>query len=241
MFLFGICLAILAFDLFLIKIRKEWSMKYKVINVEMNSLYYPEKLKNISSPPKQLFCLGNLKLLNNKSIAIIGSRNYSYYGEKVAKDFAYHLAKKGICIVSGFARGIDSFAHQACLEAKGETIAVLGSGLDRIYPSENRKLYEDILKNNGLIISEFALGTPPNKQNFPARNRIICGLSDGVLVVEARKNSGTNITVDFALDQGKNVYVVPGNIYSNTSDGTNFLMKEGAIPVTSYEDILMNF
>lgn len=213
-------------------------MKYKVIKIDLNSKYYPEKLKNIYGKPKELYCLGNLELLNYKSIAVIGSRNYSNYGKRAAMEFSYNLAKENICIVSGMARGIDSFAHEATLKAKGKTIAVLGSGLDVIYPKENIKLYEDIIKNDGLIISEYLLGTPPRKQNFPARNRIISGLSDGVLVIEARKNSGTNITVDFALEQGKDVYVIPGNIYSNTSDGTNFLIKEGAIPVTSFKDII---
>lgn len=211
---------------------------YKVFKINLNSKWYPENLKNISSPPKELYCLGNLKLLNSKSIAVIGSRVYTNYGKKAAKEFAYNLANNDISIVSGFARGIDSFSHQAALEAKGKTIAVLGSGLDVIYPKENNKLYQDIIKNNGLIISEYPLGTQPKKQNFPARNRIISGLSDGVLVIEARKNSGTNITVDFALEQGKDVFVIPGNIYSNTSNGTNFLIKEGAIPVTDYKDIL---
>ena len=213
-------------------------MKYKVIKINEDSRFYPEKLKNISCSPKELYCLGNLNLLNCKSIAIIGSRNYSDYGRRAAEEFAYNLASEDICIVSGMARGIDSFAHEAALSAKGKTIAVLGSGLDIIYPKENKKLYEDIVRNNGLIISEYPLGMPPRKQNFPARNRIISGLSDGVLVIEARKNSGTNITVDFALEQGKDVFVIPGNIYSKTSDGTNFLIKEGAIPVTNYKDIL---
>ena len=213
-------------------------MKYRVFKLNINSKFYPEKLKNISSPPKELFCLGNLELLKCKSIAVIGSRVFSSYGERVAKEFAFNLASEDICIVSGMAKGIDSFAHEAALNANGKTIAVLGSGLDIIYPKENMKLYEDIIKNNGLIISEYPLGTKPSKQNFPARNRIISGLSDGVLVIEARKNSGTNITVDFALDQGKDVFVIPGNIYSKTCDGTNFLIKEGAIPVTDYKDIL---
>ena len=213
-------------------------MKYRIIRLDFNSKYYPVMLKNLSSPPKELFCLGNLELFNCKSIAIIGSRNYSGYGERAAKEFSYNLAKEDVCIVSGMARGIDSFAHEAALDAKGKTIAVLGSGLDVIYPIENKILYENVIKNDGLIISEYPLGTKPSRQNFPARNRIISGLSDGVLVIEARKNSGTNITVDFALDQGKDVFVIPGNIYSKTSDGTNFLIKEGAIPVTSYKDIL---
>ena len=214
-------------------------MKYKVIKINMNSKYYPERLRNISSPPKQLYCLGNLELLNYKNnIAIIGSRNCSLYGERAAKDFAFNLAKNNVCIVSGLAKGIDSFAHIGTLNAKGKTIAVLGSGLDNIYPKENIKLVEEIIKNNGLVISEYPLGTKPLKYHFPARNRIISGLSDSILVVEARRNSGTNITVGFALEQGKDVFVIPGNIYSKTSDGTNFLITEGAIPVLSYKDII---
>lgn len=214
-------------------------MKYKVIKINVDSKYYPERLRNIDSPPKQLYCLGNLELLNYKNnIAMIGSRNCSSYGERVAKEFAYNLAKEDICIVSGLAKGIDSFSHIGALNARGKTIAVLGSGLDNIYPKENIKLVEEIIKNNGLVISEYPLGTKPLKYHFPERNRIISGLSDSVLVVEARKNSGTNITVEFALEQGKDVFVIPGNIYSKTSDGTNFLMTEGAIPVLSYKDIL---
>lgn len=213
-------------------------MKYKVVKINQNSKWYPEKLKNIDSPPKELFCLGNLALLNEPSIAIIGSRNYSQYGKRAAKEFTAGLAKQNVCIVSGLAKGIDGFAHHACIEAEGKTIAVLGSGIDVLYPKENEELFHDIVEKGGLIVSEYPLGTPPKKQNFPARNRIISGLSEGVLVIEARKNSGTNITVDFALEQGKDVFVVPGNIYANTSNGTNFLIKEGAIPVTSYKDIL---
>ena len=214
-------------------------MKYKVIKVDINSNFYPERLRNISSPPKQLYCLGDLELLNYKNnIAIIGSRNCSFYGERAAKDFAFNLSKNNLCIVSGLAKGIDSFAHIGALNAKGRTIAVLGSGLDNIYPRENEKLFQDIIKNNGLVITEYPLGTLALKQNFPARNRIISGLSDTVLVIEARKKSGTNITVDFALEQGKDVFVVPGNIYSKTSDGTNYLITEGAIPVLSYKDVL---
>lgn len=214
-------------------------MKYKVIEIDRASKFYPDRLKNIECPPKKLYCLGNMDLLNYKStLAIIGSRNYSDYGKRATKEFTEGLAKNDICIVSGLAKGIDAFAHSGCLNVSGKTIAVLGSGLDVIYPKENTQLYHDIIAKDGLIISEYPLGTKPEKQHFPARNRIISGLSDGVLVIEARKNSGTNITVDFALEQGKDVFVIPGNIYSKTSDGTNFLIKEGAIPVTSYEDVL---
>lgn len=214
-------------------------MKYKVIKVNMNSRFYPERLRYISCPPKELYCLGNLELLNyENNIAIIGSRNCSGYGERAAKDFAFNLAKEGVCVISGLAKGIDAFSHIGALNACGRTIAVLGSGLDKIYPIENQELFQDIIKNNGLIITEYPLGTEPQKQHFPARNRIISGLSDSVLVVEARKNSGTNITVDFALEQGKDVFVIPGNIYSKTSDGTNYLITEGAIPVVNYKDLL---
>ena len=214
-------------------------MKYKIIRVDINSKFYPERLKNIYSPPKQLFCLGNLELLNHKNnIAMIGSRNCSFYGERAAKDFAFNLAKNDVCIVSGLAKGIDSFSHIGALNAKGKTIAVLGSGLDNVYPKENQKLFQTIVNNNGLVITEYPMGTSALKQNFPARNRIISGLSDSVLVIEARRNSGTNITVNFALEQGKDVFVLPGNIYSKNSDGTNYLIIEGAIPVLSYKDIL---
>lgn len=216
-------------------------MKYKVIKVDMNSRFYPERLRYISSPPKELYCLGNLELLNYKhNIAIIGSRNCSAYGERVAKDFAFNLAKEDVCIISGLAKGIDSFSHIGALNASGRTVAVLGSGLDKVYPIENQELFRNIIENNGLVITEYPLGTEPERQHFPARNRIISGLSDSLLVVEARKNSGTNITVDFALEQGKDVFVIPGNIYSKTSDGTNYLITEGAIPVLSYKDILRN-
>lgn len=214
-------------------------MKYNVIEVNMKSKYYPERLRHIINPPKSIFCLGNMSLLNyDKNIAIIGSRRFSKYGERATREFAYSLAKEDICVVSGFAKGIDSIAHTSCLSANGKTIAVLGSGLNVIYPKENTYLFNKIIENDGLIISEYPLGTKPQKQHFPTRNRIISGLSDGVLVIEAKEKSGTNITVDFALEQGKDVFVIPGSIYSKTSDGTNFLIKEGAIPVTSYKDIL---
>lgn len=212
-------------------------MKYKVIKVNMNSKFYPERLKKIDDPPKELYCLGNIELLNYRNnIAMIGSRNCSFYGQKAAKEFAYNLAKSDFCIVSGLAKGIDSFSHIGALNANGRTIAVLGSGLDIVYPKENQGLFDNIIRKGGLIISEYSLGTMPTKYNFPARNRIISGISDSVLVVEARRNSGTNITVDFALEQGKDVFAIPGNIYSKTSNGTNFLIQEGAIPVLSYED-----
>lgn len=203
---------------------------------------YPESLKKIYQPPKSLYCKGNIALLKQKNIlAIIGCRDYSEYGKKVAINFAYELSKRGIVIVSGGARGIDSFSHKGCIMAGKETIAVLGNGIDYIYPPENKKLEEEILKNNGLIISEYPLGIKPSKYTFPARNRIISGLSNGVLVVEAKEKSGSLITIDFALEQGKNVYAIPGDITRKNTIGTNEIIKQGAKLVNNINDILEDF
>ena len=208
----------------------------KKINID--DPFYPEKLKKIPKPPLCLYTEGNLDLLNTNSIAIIGSRVASENGKKFAKKFATELSQIGLTIISGLARGIDTVAHAGSYNQVGKTIAVLGCGFNKIYPPENLDLYKKILDNNGLVVSEYSPDTEAQSSNFINRNRIISGLSDGVLVIEARKNSGTNITVDFALEQGKEIFVIPGSIYSKTSDGTNFLIKEGAIPVTNYKDIL---
>ena len=194
-------------------------------------------IKNIKYPPISLYIRGNQKILNNKCLAIIGCRQLSDYGKKATKYFAYNLAKKKLTIVSGLAKGVDSYAHIGTLCAKANTIAVIGNGLDTIYPKENVYLANEILKNNGAIVSEYPLGTKPEKMNFPARNRIISGLSKGVLVVEAKQKSGTLLTVDFAIEQGRDVFVVPGNINSLNSVGTNDLIKQGAKPVTNYMDV----
>lgn len=207
----------------------------KIINISDDN--YPVKLKNIYAPPITIFAKGDISLLNSKSIAIVGSREPSKYGIYVAEKFSKELSKEGITIVSGLARGIDTFAHVGALSSFGKTIAVLGSGIDVVYPKENAKYYREI-SEKGLIISEYIVGTAPEFKNFPQRNRIISGLSDGVLVVEARKNSGTMITTDFALEQGKELYVIPGNITSNLSAGTNNLIKEGAKLVTDVYEIL---
>lgn len=198
---------------------------------------YPSILKEICDPPIQLYIKGNKNILNTPSIAIVGCRDVSEYGKKVAKYFAYNLAKQNINIISGLAKGVDSYAHMGTLSTVGKTIAVVGNGLDTIYPIENKQLSEQILKNGGAIISEYPLGTKPEKMNFPARNRIISGMSNGIIVVEAKIKSGTLITVDFALEQGRDVYVVPGNINSINSVGTNELIKQGARMVTSYKEI----
>ena len=198
---------------------------------------YPKTLKEIYDPPITLFAKGNVNLLNETSIAIVGCRNATNYGLLTSKKLAYDLAKKNILIVSGLAKGIDSCAHLGALEAEGKTIAVLGCGVDIPYPIQNIGLYKEILKKN-LIISEYIVGTKVEAGNFPARNRIISGLSHGIIVVEARENSGSMITVDFALEQGRNVYCVPGNINSLNSSGTNELIKQGAKLITSSEDVL---
>ena len=207
----------------------------KFISIEDDE--YPQKLKEIYDYPIGIYIKGNEKILKNHSIAIIGCRDYSEYGKKCEEYFSYNLAREGKIIISGLAKGIDSFAHWGAVKAKEKTIAVVGNGLDTVYPKENQKLIEEILKNDGAIISEYPVGVKPEKNNFPARNRIISGISEGVLVIEAKKKSGTLITVDFALEQGRDVYVVPGNINSINSTGTNDLIKQGATLVSNYKEI----
>ncbi len=181
-------------------------------NIELIHIYdkyYPKELNEIYDKPIVLYVKGNKEILNGFKLAVIGCREYTKYGEIVAKNISYQIAKSGIITVSGLAKGIDSIAHTSTLQAKGKTIAVIGSGIDNIYPTENIKLANEIIKNGGLIMSEYVIGTKPQKMNFPARNRIISGLSNGVIVIEAKKKSGTMITVDFALEQGKEVFAVP--------------------------------
>ena len=191
----------------------EYMENHKIELITIEDKEYPYKLKNIDDAPIALYTLGNKDLLKEQGIAVIGSRACSEYGRTMSQAFSYLLAKKNIVIISGLALGIDAFAHEGALLAEGKTIAVIGTGIDLIYPKENKELFHKILKNDGLIISEYPLGTAPNKNNFPKRNRIISGLSDGVLVIEAREKSGALITVNFALDQGKEIYVVPRNPY----------------------------
>lgn len=210
-------------------------------NIEIITLqdkYYPDKLKVIYDPPIVLYLKGNKKILNKKSIAIVGCRLCTKYGQVVSRKLSYDLSLNNINIISGLARGIDSYAHKASLDAKGTTIAVVGCGLDRVYPKENYDLFRKIIDSGGAVISEYIIGTKPLARNFPKRNRIISGLSDGVIVIEAREKSGTLITVDFALEQGKNVYAVPGEINKLNSYGTNNLIKQGAKVITNTEDIL---
>jgi DNA processing protein len=198
---------------------------------------YPENLKSIYDPPPFLFIKGEIKEEDKNAIAIVGARAASAYGNQTAQKIGRELAKRGITIVSGLAWGIDSIGHSSALEENGRTVAVFGSGLDVIYPPQNRKLAERIMQN-GALVSEFLLGTKPEKQNFPKRNRLISGLSLGVVVIEASAKSGALLTAQHALEQNREVFAVPGNIGAKTSEGTNRLIKEGAKLVTSVEDIL---
>lgn len=198
---------------------------------------YPASLKAIYDPPPILYVKGNLLPADSHAISVVGTRNATTYGIKVAEQLSSQLASRGITIVSGMAHGIDTFAHNGALNAKGRTIAVMGCGLDIIYPAENSSLFEKIV-SSGAVISELPMGTKPHRGMFPRRNRIISGMSLGTLVVEASKQSGAIITVDCALEQGREVFAVPGQIFSDTSKGTNELIKQGAKLVDSVEDIL---
>ncbi len=210
----------------------------KIREITTNSSQYPELLGEIPSPPKQLYCLGSLRS-DLPLVSIVGSRKPTRYGRTVTSDIAASLAKNGIGIVSGLALGIDAEAHRAALTAEGYTLAVMASGLDKFYPVTNRQLGIRILKNGGAMISEYEEGTPPLKQHFPARNRIVAGLSQAVIVTEAAEKSGSLITANFALEQNRLVMAVPGNITSSMSRGTNNLIKAGAIPVTDANDVLI--
>lgn len=199
---------------------------------------FPSSLREIVDPPKQLFILGNPSLIKKEvKVGVVGSRRVSSYGRSVTLRLARELAEQDIVIVSGLALGIDSIAHRAALEVKGKTIAVLPCGLDRVYPASHTTLAKEILSNDGLLISEYPPGTNPQKYQFIARNRLISGLSDGVLITEAASKSGSLHTANFALDQGKQVFAVPGNITSDLSAGTNNLIRAGATPVTGSNDI----
>jgi DNA processing protein len=197
---------------------------------------YPPLLKEIPDPPPYLYLHGSLPA-SRTAIAVVGSRRASEYGISIATRLARELAEQGITIVSGLAQGVDAAAHRAALQVAGSTVGVLGCGIDLVYPAENRRLYQEMAEKGG-IISEFPIGTPPDAPNFPRRNRIISGLCRGVLVVEAAEKSGSLITAAFALEQGREVFAVPGNITFRASRGTNSLIKQGAKLVETVADIL---
>src|SRR5690349_3260525 len=199
---------------------------------------YPKSLREIHSPPIVLYVWGELKERDHHAIGVIGARRTTHYGTESAKKLAYQLAYAGLTVISGLARGIDTAAHQGALAAKGRTIAVIGSGLAKLYPPENAALAEKIRAGNGAIVSEFSMEIEPDRQTFPMRNRIISGWSQGLLVVEAGANSGALISVAQALEQGRNVYAVPGHINAPTAIGSNRLIQQGAKLVMDANDIL---
>ena len=204
--------------------------------VTYDSHIYPECLRNIPQPPIILYGIGNIHLLNTRQISIVGTRNFSPYGKSNAQYFSKALSDRGFTITSGLASGIDAIAHQACLDSHGQTIAVMGTGINVIYPHQNIKLAK-IIKEKGLLLSEFPLNTSPDRMHFPMRNRIISGLSLGTLVVESATKSGSLITAKHALEQGREVFAIPGNIQQASSSGCHALIKQGAKLVENIEDI----
>lgn len=216
--------------------------KEKNINIiSLKDKNYPINLKNISHPPLFLYYKGDISIANEKTIGIVGTRRPTTYGKRVCEKITTDLVKSQVTIVSGLALGIDAISHKTTLENNGKTIAVVGSGLDIIYPRENKRYWEEI-GEKGLLISEFPLGTEPLSYNFPMRNRIIVGLSKGIVVVESKEKGGSLITASLALEEGRDVFAIPGDIYSPVSTGTNNLIKNSeAKLITSSEDILKEF
>lgn len=211
----------------------------KVKQFKINDSAYPEMLRNIPTPPKQLFVLGDLeRLLEKPRLAVVGSRRVTPYGRGITTELVQSVARQGIVIVSGLAFGVDSLAHQAALDVSGGTIAVLPCGIERVYPSSHAQLARNILAKGGALVSEYSGDTLPGRQNFIERNRIVSGLGDGVLITEAATKSGTLHTANFALEQGRTVMAVPGNITSPLSQGTNNLIKSGATMITEAGDVL---
>src|SRR5689334_2000997 len=206
--------------------------------ITQTSPMYPTSLREIHSPPIVLYVWGELEERDRHAIGIIGSRRTTHYGTESAKKLAYQLAYAGLTVISGLARGIDTAAHQGALAAKGRTIAVIGSGLVKLYPPENAALAEKIRSGHGAVVSEFSMEIEPDRQTFPMRNRIISGWSQGLLVVEAGANSGALISVAQALEQGRNVYAVPGHINAPTAIGSNRLIQQGAKLIMDASDIL---
>lgn len=198
---------------------------------------YPRRLREIANPPPVLYLRGALSDADEWAVAIVGTRRITAYGHQIAERIAAHLVAAGITVVSGLALGVDTVAHQSALDSGGRTLAVLGSGVDRIYPPRNRKLAEDIIES-GALISDYPPGTPPEAGNFPPRNRIISGLSLATVVVEAGERSGALITANFAAEQGRDVFAVPGNVLAPQSRGTNHLIQTGAFPLLDPQEIL---
>lgn len=223
--------------------KNEWSKTYERIKTEdigqvcLGDRDYPELLKYIPDPPEKLYYTGDLSVANKPAIAVVGARKATAYGKWAAYGFGKKLSEYGIAVVSGMAYGIDSFAHKGAVENHGKTVAVLGCGVDICYPDTNRILRENIRKE-GLLLSEYEPGTPPMPFRFPLRNRIISGLCIGTIVVEAGLSSGSLITAERAAEQGRNIYALPGNINNMYSFGTNKLIKDGATPLITFDDVI---
>ena len=222
---------------------KDEKLDYKMDVTTFLDKDFPSILNHIYNPPAILFMRGNRALLDKRlnRIALVGARRCSLYGRNVARMLGKELGKYSAIIVSGGARGIDTHGHEGLLASLGYGIVVMGCGLDIVYPRENTKLFDRILQNNGLLVSEYPPGTPPSAKHFPARNRIISGLSRGVIVVEAKGSSGSLITADMAVSEGRDVFVVPCNLLDHTADGNKFLMRNGAFVLTGYEDIVKEY
>jgi DNA processing protein len=229
----------------LLRVRREHSLEAVWENLQRRRIQvltwedegYPRRLLQIDQPPPVLYVRGELRQEDEWSVAVVGTRRATAYGRQVAEELAAFLAAQGITVISGLARGIDRICHEAALNAGGRTIGVLGSGVDRIYPPEHGKLAERMI-GQGAVISDYAPGTPPESTNFPPRNRIISGLSLASVVVEASETSGALITANFAAQQGREVFAVPGGIYAPQSKGANRLIRDGAHPLLRFEDIL---
>jgi DNA processing protein len=205
--------------------------------VTLDDPIYPSRLREIYDPPIVLYVKGSVAALSLPGVAVVGTRHPTPYGVGMAERLACDLSNRGLCIISGLARGVDTSAHRGVVNARGKTVGVLGTGVDQVYPRENKRLAEQILALGGALISEFAMGTPPTPQNFPSRNRIISGMSVGVLVVEAAEYSGTRITARCALEQSREVFAVPGNVTNKNAWGPNTLIKQGAKLVATWEDV----
>lgn len=210
----------------------------EIFQINLSDYNYLRDLPHIPDPPKKLFIRGKLPAKRVKTVAIVGTRKPSAYGREIATKIASECAKNGIVVVSGLALGIDSIAHRAAIDSGGKTIAILANGVDKIYPRSHEDLGQKILQTNGAILSEYPNNTPARPWQFLARNRIVSGLADAVVIIEAASRSGTLSTANHALDQGKEIFAVPGNITSPLSAGCNQLIKNGANPLTSVEDLL---
>ena len=218
------------------EIARAEKMKIKIVTEA--DAEYPQQLRNIPSPPLALYVAGSVEALSKSAVALVGTRHSTEYGRDVAERFAFGLAKRGWCVVSGLARGIDAYAHRGALAAEGVTVGVLGGALDMFYPNENRALAREMVEKGGCVASEFPFGRAPDVQTFPQRNRIVSGLAKGVVAVECPIHSGTLITCTRAVEQGRAVMAVPGRIDWRTSEGCHHLIREGARMVTSVDDIV---